>query len=286
MRRRRWIAALAALVLVFCLCGNSAAEITPCTICGTHGTAKHLAGRTVVVSVFASDTGTHWDFSRDKDVERYSICYHDLRMACEWLTEKAASYGVKTEFVWDWLAHFDLYYEHRFDRNMVVYPSDYSVYWEYINSSIPTDELLCRYDADNILYIFHYRTPKKNDVGSHAFPFGELDDDVCGFECVAMFSGLFTDVATPGTYAHEMLHLFGVPDMYTENKPYQMSKDFIKWYQKHYPWDIMAGAHTGDYSRMKYSFSDIVAYYAGLCDRPADADRWGLRRNDFELYGP
>lgn len=95
-------------------------------------------------------------------------------------------------------------------------------------------------------------------------------------------AGLFDSIATPGTYAHEMLHLFGVPDMYAENANNQMSADFIRWYQQQYPWDIMAGAHTGDYSRMHYSFSHLVAYYAGLCDRPPEVTTWGLRLSEYE----
>ena len=283
MRPKQIAALFLALALTLTLCGTAAAS--PRVRYGTYGTAKHMAGRTVVVSVFASDTKTSWDFSNDKDVRRYSIAYQDLRMACEWLSEQAASYGVKAEFIWDWLAFNDLYYTCSFDRKMTVYPSKYEEYYDYIDANIPTDELLKKYNAENILYIFHYDTPKSNSEGSHAYPFVELDDNVCGYEIVVMFTGLFDSIATPGTYAHEMLHLFGVPDMYAENKSYQMSKDFIKWYQNRNQWDIMAGAHTGDYSKMHYTFSEIVAYYAGLCSRPAAADRWNLRQSDYELYG-
>ncbi len=271
---------LLALALICTLCGTAAADVTIYTKCGTHGTAKYMEGRTVVVSVFASDTGTSWDFKRD--IERYSMCYQDLRIACEWLSEQAAAYGVNAEFVWDWLTYYDLFYVHTFSQNMVVYPSNYSSYFDCIDSEIPTDELLRKYNADNILYIFHYNTPTWNPVGSHAFPFDDLEDNTCGFELVVMYSGLFDSLASPAVYAHEMLHLFGVPDMYAENPGNQMSESFIRWYQQHYPRDIMAGAASYEYSWINFTFSELTAYYAGLCERPYEVGAWGLRLSEYE----
>ena len=100
MRTKQITALILALALALVLCGTAAA-VDPRVRYGTHGTAKHMAGRTVVVSVFASDFKTSWDFGSEKDIERYNIVYQDLRMACEWLSEQAAAYGVKSEFIWD-----------------------------------------------------------------------------------------------------------------------------------------------------------------------------------------
>ena len=248
---------------------------------GSYGTAKSLSGRTVIVSVFASDATTGWDFNAPEDHSRYSVCYHDLRMACEWLTGQCAGYGVQAEFVWDWLMENDLFYIHRFDGDLVSAPDSYEACRRYIETSVDTDGLMQKYDAGNILYLFHLNTPTSNPEDSRAFSFGPLDGDSCGYELAVMFTGLRDSVAAPGTYAHGILRLFGVPDMSAANEDYRMSAAFADWYRANYAQDVMAGAHTGDHSRMDCTFSPLTAYYAGLCARPYEADRWGLRLSDY-----
>ena len=279
------------LVLVMtlaCLCpaALAAKEITMFTKCGTHGTAKRLNGRTAIVSVFASDSKVSWDFNRDKDMRRYGGVHEYLGIAARWIMDQAAAYNVHCELVWDWMEHNSLYRTHRFPGSMVTYDGfDRDAYISYIDSEIPTDDIMRELDAENILYMFFYNTPTSNPVGSYANPFYQLPDNIGGYEFVCLFTGEFNQVTTPGTYAHEMLHLFGVPDMYAKNDAYSMSAKFIKAYQKKYPRDIMAGAPTNKYDRVQFTFSPLVAYYAGLTRSCDLVDQWQLRKSDYELYG-
>lgn len=263
------------------------AEITAYTKCGTHGSAKRLRGRTAIVSVFADDTGTGWDFDRRADYERYGEAYHGLRIACEWISAQARTYGVRAEFDWDWYNHSWLYFRHTFPKNMVTYDNfDYSTYFNYIAKQIPTEDILRKSGAENILYIFFFNTPRSNPVGSYACPYAKLENHVCGYEIVCMFTGLFGHTASPGVYAHEILHLYGVPDLYSENLRYNATEKFIRDYQRRYPRDIMGGAAGSDnHTVVEYTFSPLVAYYAGLTSSAADVGSWGLRRSDYELYG-
>ena len=64
-----------------------------------------------------------------------------------------------------------------------------------------------------------------------------------------------------------------------------MSAKFIKAYKKIYPRDIMAGASTKKYDRVQFTFSPLVAYYAGLTTSCDWVDEWDLRKSDYELYG-
>ena len=61
--------------------------------------------------------------------------------------------------------------------------------------------------------------------------------------------------------------------------------DFIRAYQKQYPRDIMAGAPTDQYDRVQFTFSPLVAYYAGLTRSCDWVTKWNLRKSDYELYG-
>ena len=261
-------------------------NITPYTKCGTHGTAKRLNGKTAIVSVFASDHSVSWDFSKDDDICRYSGCYQYLGIAARWIMDQTARYNVHCELVWDWFEYNCLYQTHTFPNNMVTYDSfDQAAYIDYIDSEVHTDNIMRETNAENILYIFFYNTPESNPVGSYANPFGQLADNVGGYEFICLFTGEFHQITTPGTYAHEILHLYGVPDMYAKNDSYNMSDRFIKAYQKQYPWDIMAGAPTSRYDRVQFTFSPLVAYYAGLTHSCDLVDKWGLRKSDYDLYG-
>ncbi len=285
---RRFLICMIPVIMLLCMAVSATAEkeITIYTKCGTHGTAKRLNGRTAIVSIYASDEKVKWDFESEKDLTRYRNTYKYLGIAAQWIMDQAAQYDVQCELVWDWHRYSSLCWYHAFSGNKVsITDYGYAEYIEYIDTQIPTDDILRELDADSILYLFFYNTPKKNPVGSYALPSGELEYYVCGFEFVCLFTGEFNQETTPGTYAHEILHLFGVPDIYKANDSYNMSAKFIKAYKKKYPRDIMAGASTKKYDRVQFTFSPLVAYYAGLTKSCEWVDEWGLRESDYELYG-
>lgn len=287
---KRKLACLMLLILLLSPLTGATGEITQYTKCGTHGSAKRLRGTTVIVSVFASDTKTSWDFGRDRDTRRYTRSYQNTKTAAKWLQTQAKKYGSDVRFVCDWLEHHDLYYTHTFDINMVTYDGFYDgpfqAYMDYIDKQLPTDELMKRYGAENILYIFNFNTPVKNPVGSYALPaYGKKASNLCQYEFVVMYTGLFGGIATPGTYAHEILHLYGVPDLYQANKDWKLTDRFIRSFRKNHPRDIMAGAGSKKQDRVEYTFSSLVAYYAGLVRSSKDQQKWNLRKSEFELYG-
>ncbi len=262
-----------------------ALAITDGTKCGTFGTAKRLSGRTAIVSVFASDDHVKWDFGKAADARRRDNARRYLGIAAEWIMNRAADCGVHCEMIWDWADCGMLYREHAFSGSMVAYDV-YPAIWSYIDGSVPTDGIMRALGAENILYVLFFNTPESNPVGSCAWPFVELSDNQVGYECVSLFTGEFDQETTPSTYAHEMLHLYGVPDMYSENRAYGMSGAFVRAYKAAYPKDIMAGAMPYAYDRVELTFSPLVAYYAGLTASCDLVTRWNLRKNDYELYGP
>ena len=281
--------AFLSIVLVLMLCLSFAVSradsitITPLTKCGTHGTAKTLNGRSIVVSVFADEARYKWDFNSD-DIYAYSGCYQYLKLACEWITKQTAAYGVKTEFIWDWLNNSYLFYTCSFSADMINYDHRNDMIG-WVDKNIDTDFIMQHYQATNILYIFYFNTPDSNNVGCCAYPYAELEDHIGGYEVLMLFAGEFGDRTPPATFAHEMLHLYGVPDIYTPNDGYNMSQRFITDYQRRYPDDIMAGKHDPKFDRVNYTFSPLVAYYAGLTDKCDDVAKWRLRKSDYVLYG-
>ena len=275
------------LILMLCTaCFPSNAEeitITKYTKCGTHGTAKSLNGKTVIVSVFADEAVCKWDFDSD-DIYTYSGCYQYLKIACEWITQQTAAYGVKTEFVWDWLNEPYLYYTCSFSEDMINYDHAADLI-SWVDDNIPTDFILEHYQTTNILYIFYFDTPDNNDVGCCAFPFHEIDRYTIGYEIINLFAGEFNDKTPPATFAHEILHLYGAPDINKPNDRYNMKQRFINDFHSRYPDDIMAGKHDPKFDHINYTFSPLVAYYVGLTDKCEDVTKWRLRKSDYVLYG-
>lgn len=264
----------------------AAKEITPLTKCGTHGTAKRLNGRTAIVSIFASDSDVHWDFDKAEDVKRHDNAREYLGIAAKWIMEQAESYGVHCELAWDWDEYDCLYVTHEFPEKMILPENPSNTYMEYIDEGIPTDDIMRTVDAENIMYIFFYNTPQSNMQGSYARgSYGVVQENEGVYEYICMFTGEFDQETTPGTYSHEILHLFDVPDMYKANEYYNMSDAFIKAYREEYPRDIMGGAPTDQYDHVQFTFSPLVAYYAGLTNSCDWVDEWGLRKSQYEMYG-
>ena len=68
---KRWLAALVlACMLALTVVPGGTAEVPAYR--GKHGSAKFIGGRTVVVSIFADDRNTSWDFPLSGSVVRQS----------------------------------------------------------------------------------------------------------------------------------------------------------------------------------------------------------------------
>ena len=78
------------------------------------GSAGTLCGRTIVVSIFASDPVYKWDFDCEDRKSMLNI-RDSLKMACDYLTDAAGSYGSKTWFESDFISNSDLMYTCSFD---------------------------------------------------------------------------------------------------------------------------------------------------------------------------
>ena len=138
-------------VLLCCMILPAGAEITTYTKCGTHGSAKRLAGRTSIVSIFASDSRWSWDLDY-KDCQTYASIYQRLAVGVYWIMGQAAQWNVKCEMVWDWLApgNEDLFRTVKFDRKMLTGNNDDSYFVDCIDS-FDNDAIMRNHNTENIL---------------------------------------------------------------------------------------------------------------------------------------
>ena len=123
---------------------------------GEKGTAVIPEGKTVAVSVFvtADEYSWHDEDSDDKEMQE-QLEY--LAVATDWISSQAQRYGKKIQFVYDWQADTDLFYDARIKHSMLVERGSindgYNYLWDYINNKIPSQELVDRYNANNIVYL-------------------------------------------------------------------------------------------------------------------------------------
>ena len=83
-------------------------------------------------------------------------------------------------------------------------------------------------------------------------------------------------IIPPATYAHELLHTFGAPDLYFENAI--INQSYVDYLIENDSDDIMF--KVTDTSVIIDDFSDLDAYYVGLIDIHPDVDKWGLGESE------
>ena len=81
------------------------------------------------------------------------------------------------------------------------------------------------------------------------------------------------------TFAHEILHAFGAPDLYLKNS--RIPQEYVDYCNETKSNDIMFTINLG--SSISVFFSDLCAYYVGLKDTCSEVDTWGLGKSE-RLY--
>ena len=287
MKRIIVIAAVCCLLMA-AFCGAQAAGDQ--SYYGQHGTAKFIGGRTVVVSIFADDATTSWDFPLSGERQKLYFTIRDrMGIGLEWLEEQTRRYGVKSEFIWDFdkydaadgLCHFA-----QFDEDLIRDGWDgYLAVWNYIRDNIDTPWLLSHYNADNIVYAVHLNAPDSDEYRSFTFCANDTDvaDNQIYFEVPVFVPFGHGRENTPAVYAHEILHCFGAVDLYYASDA--VPQAYVDHLESTRAFDLMNRCYFSDYDRVTTAFSDVDAYFVGLLDDCGDARKYGLGPNIFQKWG-
>ena len=248
-----------------------------------HGSAGKLQGRTVVISLFASDPQYEWTYD-DDDKCSISDIRDYLNIAAVYLQDAAASYGGKVWFTTDFIDDPDLMYNVTLDEVITTIEAVDSCHiqdqaWEFIEENIDEDGIRDRYRADNIVYMMFLNTDRRTTAVSCTvpwYPYSESDAEV-----VFLFNYDYGQVNPPAVYAHEILHTFGAPDLYYCDTEYGMSAAFLDYVESDLSNEIMytcSDPVSGNYryDAIVNEMSDLTAYYVGIIDHSDIAEEWGL----------
>ncbi len=251
----------------------------------TLGSSGALEGRIAVVTILMDDADTSWNLDNKKDYETYGYIYNDLEIASDWISKSCAKYGRDVEFIWDWEAHPELFYDlsmRRSAQNEGGYLYDDLV--NVIRNNIDSDDIKSKNDADGIIYMACINSPNSNHTTSSTL-ISERSNPANEEICVMMMHTEGT-MEAPACFAHEMLHAFGAADLYMAGM-YGITNDLVRDLEASRLNDIMLTCEdpkTGYYvyDRITNELTDITAYYTGLTDECDTVREWGLEQSDYE----
>ena len=241
------------------------------------GSAGRIEGKTLLISVFASDTATDWDFSRSVDNDTANDALNRLLVAADWLEAELEKFDVAAEFIADWRENPDLVYSTRFSELNVV--ADGSRYWDqarWAEENIPGEDLKAHYGADNIIYLFFYNTDFHNQINSYTF--SDSREFACEVELIDVFVKFDYQFVMPAaSYAHEILHTFGAKDLYLARKG--ITPEYVDYCRAEHPLDIMYSVNEGP--AIEREISPLDAYYIGVLPDCEEVARFNLETSYY-----
>ncbi|WP_034450482.1 hypothetical protein [Butyrivibrio sp. AE2032] len=243
-----------------------------------HGSAVTLEGRVLIVSIFASDSYSSWDFSKSKDINTRKIAKDKMGVATEFLTEQADHYGKEVIFIYDWDENEDLYYTAGFDHDISnLEPGWYALQDNWINDNVNTLDLLKKYRADNLLFMFYFNTGYECESHSCAIEHKMGDYIINEYVNINMRHNGYE--MTTASFAHEIIHTFGAPDLYYASE--WIPQEYVDELMATNSNDIMYTVSTS--YEIVNDFTDLDAYYVGIAERPEIVDEWSLSLSEHDL---
>ena len=225
-----------------------------------YGSAALLTDATVLVSVFLNDAahGHTWDAdSRAAAVQR-------TQMAVDWITEQAAGYGAAPQLICDRSEDGS---DSTLTRSYLLQSSikggensnESSTFLEEMDTlcaSLAADSRMAHYADDGEYFYYEYSCLYQSD----AYTNGEAE--------------------SPATYAHEILHLFGAPDLYEGSSDPYVDDALVAYVEDIYPDDIMLSTYETDgssrFDAISKTISPLTAYCLGLADSCPELEQFPL----------
>lgn len=233
----------------------------------------NIIGISLVVSIYSDDAETSWATASQDDINN---TLNNLKIATDWLTLQVKKYNKEAKFIYDWQEFDDIKYTSKFENyNFKENRDGYYFYQrKWIEDNIDVDKLKKKYQYDNIIFIFLFNMQSASSfVRSNA-----SNGDVGVFDIINLF--VQDEIYTPAaSYAHEILHTYGAPDLYRINE--YINQDYIDYVDEFKNNDIMYSVNLT--KEITNIFSDIDAYYVGLIDECDDVTKWNLRKKHTSL---
>lgn len=237
-----------------------------------YGSAGLLAEPTVLVSVYLNDAATGSVWSREAQDE----AQQQLAMAVDWINAQAAAYGVETRLLCDdGSAGSPLRRTYSVQSRLKGGPESeesnaFLDEMDALCATLDSEELRQQYGADRVGFLLFL------PVAGTSFTMAHYADDGTAFFyeycCLYRYDAYSAqrEPESPATYAHEILHLFGAPDLYAGSSDFFVDEDLSAYVEQTYPDDIMLSTYAADgtnvYTAIDKTISPLTAYCLGLTE--------------------
>ena len=249
------------------------------------GSSGRLEGTIAVVTILVNGTNGSWDFEKQQDIDTYGYLYNGLKIGSQWISKVCRNYGRKVSFVWDWEQHEELLYSTSVSASVAVdEEAPYTELCSFIRKNIDSEGVKKSLGANGIIYLACMNTPSSNKVTSYTYMWEReypRQEEIC-----LMLMNCEGEIEAPSHFAHEMLHTFGAPDLYSEGM-YGITQEYVDYVTAERTNDIMynnSDPNTGEYvyDRVPNEMTDITAYYLGLTDYSETVQQWGFAASDYD----
>lgn len=255
---------------------------------GPLGSAGECEGETLVITILADDDYTSWDLTNATDRQTFDDAVEFTRMAGDYISENAKEYGIEADFI-NGDDNSDLVYYMTYTGDATdidAYDEDAdedidSEFYTWINENIEPDlpDLMSEYNADNVIFLALINSPWDCETVSCTRTWYE--GAPYPYEICYMFMHSEDIEETPSAFAHEMLHTFGAPDLYTTDEEYAITQDYVDYLDSTWSNELMYTTYDSEtwephYSYISNDITEITAYYIGWIDSSEDVDEWGL----------
>lgn len=237
-----------------------------------YGSVGLLEEPTVLVSVYLNDAATGSIWTR----EARAAARQSVAMAVDWLTEQADSYGVTADISYDDgsdTSPLSYTYSVRARLRGGVDSEESNAFLDEMDAlcaTLDTAELRARYGTDHVGFLLFL------PVSGTSFTMAHYAEDGTDFYheycCLYRYDAYAADPEpeSPATFAHEILHLFGAPDLYEGSSDPYVDGALTAYVQQTYPDDIMLSTYAEDGSNLYTSIDKVIspltAYCIGLTD--------------------
>lgn len=237
-----------------------------------YGSAGLLTEPTVLVSVYINDAagGRVWTENAKAETRQY------LATAVQWLNEQAETYGQTLNLYYDdGAANSSLcrsYTPHAAVRGGRDSDESDALLTELdaVSATLDTAALQQAYGTDRIAFLYFLPVSGASFTMVHYADDG--DDYYYEYSCLYRYDVYAADgeSESPATYAHELLHLFGAPDLYEGSSDDFVDDALIAYVEENYPDEIMNSTYNDDgtssFTSVDKTISPLTAYCLGLAD--------------------
>jgi len=258
------------------------------------GTCKELEGTFVIMSIAADDATTSWDFDNADDANTLAYISEKFAIGLKWIEDMGKQYGKDINFIYNWDEDNELFYTAQlsedYGTNNGNYRQDTKTFIDENLSSYAAN-LVNKYNADGIMFVFYFNEPENTDFVCFAEPYIGTDLGMdYPYEVLCVDKYVYGAQQGPATYAHEVLHLFGAPDFYnvdTDGSNHGMTEEFVSYCQQNHLNEIMNATYDPynnviPENEVTNDLTDLTAYYIGWVDSNEECEAYGVDTSEHK----